>query len=176
MSELINREDNPKAKKTVEEVNKLLEDYCTATNLNLIRHRNILDRSLNISKLHFNRFGSSILAKNFVNTCIIFSIDCVPNRNSAVSEIESKNSIRYLNSLKGFRVGHLNIASLVKHVDELKVYSEREPLDVQSINETRLDGAIGTDIFSIPGYELKIWLQKIAIGKVVVLQFTTVVF
>ena len=56
MSELINREDKQKAKKTVEEVNKLLEDYCTATNLNLIRHRNILDRSLNRSKLHLNRF------------------------------------------------------------------------------------------------------------------------
>ena len=48
-----------------------------------------------------------------------------------------------------------------------------EPLDVLSINETRLDGAIGTDIISIPGYD--IWLQKIAIGKVAVLQFTIVV-
>ena len=51
-------------------------------------------------------------------------------------QIESENNIRYLNSLKGFRVGHLNIASLVKPVDELKVYFEREPLDVLSINET----------------------------------------
>ena len=68
MSELINREDNPKANKTVKEVNKLLEDYCTATNLNLITHRNILDRSLNRSKLHLNRFGpSSLLAKNFIS-------------------------------------------------------------------------------------------------------------
>ena len=66
MSELINRWDNSKAKKTVEEVNKLLEDYCTGTNLNLIRHRNILDRSLNRSKLHL-RFEPSTLAKNFIN-------------------------------------------------------------------------------------------------------------
>ena len=75
--------------------------------------------------------------------CIIFSIDWVPNRNSAVSEIElkglnseekisqqieSENNIEYLKSLKGFRVGHLNIASLVKLVDELKVYLERDHL------------------------------------------------
>ena len=107
--------------------------------------------------------------KILLTICIIFSIDCVPNRNSAVSEIEpkglnseekishqikSKNNIKYLKSLKGFRFGHLNIASLIKHVDELKVYLEREPLDVLSINETRLDGAIGTDIVSIPGYDM----------------------
>ena len=94
---------------------------------------------------------------------------CSKSYNGAVSEIEPKglncaekishqieneNNIRYLNSLKGFRVGHLNIASLVKPVDELKVYFEREPLDVLSINETRLDIAIGTDIVSIPGYDM----------------------
>jgi exonuclease III len=54
--------------------------------------------------------------------------------------------------LKGFRVVHLNIASLVKHVDELKIYLEKEPLDVLSINETRLDETISTDTVSIPGY------------------------
>jgi exonuclease III len=56
--------------------------------------------------------------------------------------------------LKGFRVGHLNIASLVKHVDELKIYLEKEPLDVLSINETRLDETISTDTVSIPGYDM----------------------
>ena len=56
--------------------------------------------------------------------------------------------------MKGFRVGHLNIASLVKHVDELKIYLEKEPLDVLSINETRLDEAISTDTISIPGYDM----------------------
>ena len=56
--------------------------------------------------------------------------------------------------MKGFRVGHLNIASLVKHVDELKIYLEKEPLDVLSINETRLDETISTDTVSIPGHDM----------------------
>ena len=67
---------------------------------------------------------------------------------------ESENDIKYLKSLKGFRVGHLNIASLVRHVDELKVYLEKEPFDVLSINETRLDEAISTNMVSIPGYDI----------------------
>ena len=37
-------------------------------------------------------------------------------------QIESENNIKDLISLKGFRAGHSNIASLVKHGDELKVY------------------------------------------------------
>ena len=65
-----------------------------------------------------------------------------------------ENSITLLQSLKGFRVGHLNIASLVKHVDELKIYLEKEPLDVLTINETRLDETISTDTVSIPGYDM----------------------
>ena len=39
-----------------------------------------------------------------------------------IPQAKSENSITFSQSLKGFRVGHLNIASLVKHVDELKIY------------------------------------------------------
>jgi hypothetical protein len=46
ISKLINREDNKKSKQTVIEVNKLLEDYCTATNLGLITHDNITVRNI----------------------------------------------------------------------------------------------------------------------------------
>jgi hypothetical protein len=80
-----------------------------------------------------------------------------------------------LQPLKGFRVGHLNIASLVKHVDELKIYLEKEPLDVLSINETRLDETISTDSLLLV-YPVTTWLPKIVIGKGAVLQFTITVF
>ena len=52
LSELTTREDNPEAKKTVTEVNTLFENYCTATNMYLIKHKNITDRSLNKFNLH----------------------------------------------------------------------------------------------------------------------------
>ena len=58
---LIKREDNEKAKQTVNEVNKLLENYCTATNLSLITHNNITSTSLNRSHLHMNRYGPLFL-------------------------------------------------------------------------------------------------------------------
>ena len=63
LSELTTREDNPEAKKTVTEVNTLFENYCTATNMYLIKHKNITDRSLNKSTLHLNKIWISMLCK-----------------------------------------------------------------------------------------------------------------
>ncbi|CAB3980684.1 RNA-directed DNA polymerase from transposon BS [Paramuricea clavata] len=139
LSELTNREDNAKAKTTVQEVNRLLADYCIATNLNLIIHNN------------------NILSK--VPTLYSKISDTEPKEPSCsiekiIPQTKCENSITFLQSLKGFRVGYLNIASLVKHVDELKIYLEKEPLDVLSINETRLDEIISTDTVSIPGYNM----------------------
>jgi hypothetical protein len=36
----------------------------------------------------------------------------------------------------------------------LKVYLEKEPLDILSINESRLDETISSDIVGIPGYDI----------------------
>ena len=68
LSELINREDNKIAKHTINEVNKLLANYCVANNLSLLTHNNITSTSLNRSLLHLNKYGSSLLAKNIVKS------------------------------------------------------------------------------------------------------------
>ena len=56
--------------------------------------------------------------------------------------------------LKGFKIGHLNIASLVKHKNELLVFLAKLPFDVICINETRLDDSIDNSEVKIPGYDL----------------------
>ena len=35
-----------------------------------------------------------------------------------------------LKKLKGFRVGHINIASLIKYIDQLRFYLHHKPLDI----------------------------------------------
>ena len=48
----------------------------------------------------------------------------------------------------------LKITSLTKHIDELKILLAIYPLNVISINETRLDqGILNSEIY-IPGYEI----------------------
>lgn len=47
---------------------------------------------------------------------------------------------------KCFRIGHLNITGLIKHINELKAYLYERQFKILAINETRLDSKsdIGT--------------------------------
>ena len=41
--------------------------------------------------------------------------------------------------IRGFKIALLNVNSLTKHIDELKVFMANKPLDVLAINESKLD-------------------------------------
>ena len=56
--------------------------------------------------------------------------------------------------MKGFKVGHLNIASLPKHIEELKIFLNEITFDVLCINETRLNDLIENRSVEIPGYDI----------------------
>jgi hypothetical protein len=56
--------------------------------------------------------------------------------------------------LKGFKIGNLNIASLIKHIDELRIFMHDQKFDILSINETRLDDTIDNNEVEIKGYDL----------------------
>ena len=56
--------------------------------------------------------------------------------------------------LKGFTIGQLNITSLVKHVEELRIFIHEQPIDILCINETRLDNSISSAEVEICGYEI----------------------
>ncbi|XP_068738010.1 uncharacterized protein [Montipora capricornis] len=59
-----------------------------------------------------------------------------------------------LPSSRGFKLANLNVASLVKHIDELRILLTDTPVDVLSINETRLDDSVKDSDVYIPGYEI----------------------
>ena len=51
-------------------------------------------------------------------------------------------------------MAHLNIASLPKHIDELRLQLTKQPLDILSINETRLDDTINDGLIHLNGYDV----------------------
>ena len=51
-------------------------------------------------------------------------------------------------------MGSLNITSVVKHFDELQVLMEKQPLDIFSINETRLDKSMPDSQINLSRYNL----------------------
>ena len=59
-----------------------------------------------------------------------------------------------LDTLKGFRIAHLNITSMPKYIEQLRLYLLNKPVDVFTINETRLDESISNVEVNIQGYNL----------------------
>ena len=76
-----------------------------------------------------------------------------PHKNDLFNSKADIN-ISKLKQLKGFRISHLNITSLLKHLDQLRIYLHDKPLDVLSINETRLDSSIYDKDVQINGYDI----------------------
>ena len=73
---------------------------------------------------------------------------------SVVEENLNRKSSAFLPSMRGFKLASLNIASLPKHIDELRVLLSDKPLDILSINETRLDDSVSDNEVYIPGYDI----------------------
>ena len=57
-------------------------------------------------------------------------------------------------NIKGFKMGMLNIVSLPKHIDEIRIISDDQYFDVLALNETRLDENISNQDMFIQNYDL----------------------
>ena len=67
VSKLIVRKDNAALSKKVDEVNKRLDTICQQHNVNMITNENIKVSHPSAKKLHLNKSGSCLLARNFVD-------------------------------------------------------------------------------------------------------------
>jgi exonuclease III len=70
------------------------------------------------------------------------------------SNITSKVDKKMKNWDNGFKIGHLNIRSLVKNIDQLRIYLSNQQYDIICINETWLDDKINNYEVNIDGYNL----------------------
>ena len=56
--------------------------------------------------------------------------------------------------IRGFKIALLNVNSLTKHIDELKVFMANKPLDVLAINESKLDLVDSDRLVNLEGYNI----------------------
>ena len=76
-----------------------------------------------------------------------------PPINSSNLPKQNDNKVIYP-KLKGLKFAHVNITSLPKHLDELKLFLQQLPFEILSLNEMRLDETIQNNMVQIPGYEI----------------------
>ena len=56
--------------------------------------------------------------------------------------------------MRGFKIDHLNIRSLVKNIDQLRIYLSNQKYNILSINKTMLDSTISNYEINISGYDI----------------------
>ena len=168
-SEVVTRNDGKALADKVNLVNEHLNKLCTQRNWGMISHKNIKNIHFNGSGIHLNRQGSAILARN-IKTQLLYNstINGLDNpERCSLGKTEGdalQNSLKTKASkietnfnypkLKGFKVGRLNIASLPKHTEELKIFLNAITFDILCINETRLNSLIENRLVEIPGYDI----------------------
>ena len=67
--------------------------------------------------------------------------------------MDKPNTFSDLDNLKGFKMVHLNIRSLVKKIDQIRLLTEGTNLDVLTISETWLKPHLGTPLVELTGYQ-----------------------
>ena len=60
----------------------------------------------------------------------------------SVSEGNKDISLHEIKNLKGFKIASLNINSLLRHIDELRMTITNLEVDVLAINETKVDNYV----------------------------------
>ena len=87
--------------------------------------------------------------------------DCLKNSDN---DLYQQNQIRYLKfrkvnrkekiSSRGFKIANLNIRSLMKNIDQLRLYLGKQQYDKICINETMLDNTVAEYEVHINGYDI----------------------
>ncbi len=72
------------------------------------------------------------------------------------SDVNNNNQFALidLNNLKGLKIACLDINSLSKHIDELRVIMLNNPLDILTINETKINESVLDYEINISGFHL----------------------
>ena len=64
------------------------------------------------------------------------------------------NPLNFLNNNKGLRIASLNVNSIVKHIDEMRILLESKTIDILLINESKIDDTVLDNEICISGYNI----------------------
>ena len=148
------RRDDPTLTSKVTETNKILKTFTGNRTWGFIDNSKIGTSILNKSCLHLNESGSSALAKNIMHH--IHNSNWLSEVGNLVTSNEQNCGTRLFTcpKVRGFKLANLNIASLVRHIDELRAFLIDQCFDLIALYETRIDTTISDNLVNIDGYSI----------------------
>ena len=81
-------------------------------------------------------------------------IDNSDTNNIKMKHCNTKTEIYNRKQNKGVKIGHLNIRSLLKKIDEIKILIHQNSFDILAISETWLSDKIPNELVNIPGFNV----------------------
>ena len=104
--------------------------------------------SLHLTK---DRFAWIILSYVILSELEV-NLSDIPQNDKQVSVISTSSNDLIMPKKGGFKIASLNIASLPKHIDELRIVMSNDEIDVLAVNESRMGSTVPNDMISIYGY------------------------
>ena len=81
-------------------------------------------------------------------------IDNSDTNNIKMKHCNTKTEIYTRKQNKGVKIGHLNIRSLLKKIDEIRILIHQNSFDILAISETWLSDKIPNELVNIPGFNV----------------------
>ena len=135
----------------IKQVNKKLKDLSKNHNVSFIDNSSINNTCLNGGKLHLNPKGSAFLATNFIRLNLSNTTLTRCDQDSGICD----NLLRDITKSKGIKIASLNINSLLKHIEEIRVLLTEYTFDILAINESKIDiNSISDNELHIFGYDI----------------------
>ena len=70
------------------------------------------------------------------------------------SKGKKDSCLHKIKKVRGLKIASLNVNSLLRHVDELRLMLSDSEIDVFAINESKIDNSVKDSEISIPGYNM----------------------
>ena len=67
---------------------------------------------------------------------------------------DSAKTFDELSAIKGFKMFHLNVRSIVKKIDQIRILLQKTTMDIFTFSETWLKPHLYSALFNIDGYTL----------------------
>ena len=59
-----------------------------------------------------------------------------------------------ISNLKGLKIANLNVNSILKHIDDIRIFLSDNPFDILAINESKIDSSIRDSEIHINNYSI----------------------
>ena len=92
------------------------------------------------------------------NACHDFTSDKKQSNINSTAQKPRFSTKNQLKKMREFKIVHLNIRSLVKNIDQFRLFLHNQQFDIVSLNETIMDDSVPDNEIYLNGYDL-IWTK-----------------